>query len=576
MMIATLPERLLQLTQADPERVCLRFRYADRPEMAQTRYGLMAAILSAAGQLAAAGAARGDLVVIVQQDMRTLVATFFGAAWLGAIPSILPFATEKLDPARYRASMVALLELARPAILATDLLVERGVRALLPGGHKNLPVVATVKPECDGKVDLASISPPGLDPDDIALLQHSSGTTGLQKGVALSHRAIFEQLDAYGQAIGFTADDVIVSWLPLYHDMGLIAGFLMPLLNGACLVMMSPFDWVRTPQMLMHAISDHRGTLCWLPNFAFNFCAQKIRDRDLEGVDLSSIRAIINCSEPVYEASHHMFAERFRPYGVGLDKLAVCYAMAETVFGVSQTPIGLPARIDLVDRASLRGDNIARPVAGGASGVERLVSTGKPIAGMQVCIMDANHRLLPDRHVGEIAVRSPYMLTEYYHRPDATAAAFHEGWYLTGDMGYLADQEVFVLGRKKDLLIVGGRNIYPQDLEALASTVKGVHPGRVAAFGIPNPETGTEDVGLVAEVDSESKAAWQDIRAEIRRAISRGSDVTVRHIWLVPRGWLIKTSSGKVARLANREKILSEYSGISPAMPGLPSPHYEG
>jgi acyl-CoA synthetase (AMP-forming)/AMP-acid ligase II len=307
----------------------------------------------------------------------------------------------------------------------------------------------------------------------------------------------------------------------------------------------------------MQAISEQRGTLCWLPNFAYNFCAQKIRDRDLEGVDLSSIRAFINCSEPAYHSSHQLFAERFHPYGIDINKLAVCYAMAETVFGVSQTPIGVPARVDTVERKALRAHNYAEAAVAGSKQVEQIVSTGYPIPGMEVRVLDANRTELPERQVGEIAVRSPYMLTEYYHRPDATEDAFHEGWYLTGDMGYLADGEVFVLGRKKDLLIVGGRNIYPQDLEALVSTVEGVHPGRVAVFGIPNPATGTEEASLVAEVETDDEEAQNAIRAAIRRAVASGSDIAVRHVWLVPRGWLIKTSTVSGALCLSRKDTVN-------------------
>src|SRR5574341_1343101 len=491
-MSDTLITLLLQLAQEAPDRECLRLRYTDQPEVVLTRQDLIAAIRHAAQQLQMAGAQPSDLVIIVQRDLLALVSSFFAASCLGAIPSILPFATEKLDPQRYRGGMGALIQLSHPAVLATDPLVVEDVRALLPSDEERLPSIAIVEGWNRDEAP-RRISAHASDPDAIALLQHSSGTTGLQKGVALSHRAIFDQLDAYSQAIRFTPDDVIVSWLPLYHDMGLIAGFLMPLLKGARLVMMSPFDWVRAPHLLLQAISEQRGTLCWLPNFAYNFCAQKIRERDLEGVDLSSMRAFINCSEPVFHSSHQRFAERFRPYGIDMNKLAVCYAMAETVFGVSQTPICVPARVDVVERKALRADNYARTPGNDSAQVESLVSTGRPIPGMEVRVLDANRMELPERQVGEIAVRSPYMLSEYYHRPDATEAAFHEGWYLTGDMGYLADGEVFVLGLQKDLLIVGGRNIYPQDLEALASSVEGVHPGRVAVFGILKADTGTEE-----------------------------------------------------------------------------------
>jgi fatty-acyl-CoA synthase len=559
-MSGTLTQRLIDLAARMPDREALRLLYADQPDVVLSRQQFIAAIRGAARQLRAAGAGRGDLVVIVQKDLLTLVSTFFGASLLGAIPSILPFATEKLDPIRYKASMATLIELSRPAALATDELVKPDVDNLMPENGGYLPKLVIMRGEYSDPLDDEQQLQANTDAEHTALLQHSSGTTGLQKGVALSHRAIFDQLDAYGQSLGFTQDDVVVSWLPLYHDMGLIAGFLMPLLTGARLVLMSPFDWVRGPQSILHTITEHRGTFCWLPNFAYNFCAQKIRDRDLEGVDLSSVRAFVNCSEPVYDASHRMFAERFAPYGIDMSKLSVCYAMAETVFAVSQTKIGSAPQVDVVDRASLRRDNVAQPSTDEETS-ERLVSCGMPIRDMEVCALDETTReVLPDRRVGEIALRSPYMLNEYYQRTDATEAAFHEGWYLTGDLGYLADGQVYVLGRKKDLLIVGGRNIYPQDIEALASMVEGVHPGRVAVFGVPNQQAGTEDAALVAEVDVKDDEALNAIRASIRRVVSGGSDITIRHIWLVSRGWLIKTSSGKVARSANRDKALREYS----------------
>ncbi len=561
-MAPTIPEQLYHLALEAPDREVLRLLYTEQDDVVLTRMGLFQSAQEVSERLKASGVQAGDLVIIVQRDSLALASTFFGAALLGAIPSILPFATEKLQPERYRASMAALIENSKPRVLAVDALVEEDVRALLPEGTTT-PVLLVIEPSVPTGEGAALNG--SFDPDATALLQHSSGTTGLQKGVALAHRAIFDQLEAYRRSIGFTQDDVVVSWLPLYHDMGLIAGFLMPLLTGARLVLMSPFEWVRAPAMLMQAITRHGGTLCWLPNFAYNFCAQKIRDRDLEEVDLSRVRAFINCSEPVYDSSHKMFAERFAPYGADLNKLSACYAMAETVFAISQTPVGQPARVDQVERAALRVDGLAIPANPGENGVEYMVSSGPPIDGMEIRVFDAERNFLPERQSGEIAVRSPYMMTEYYHREDATADAFYDGWYLTGDIGYLAEGEVFVMGRKKDLIIVGGRNIYPRDLEMLISTsVEGVHPGRVAAFGVPNPRAGTEDVAIVAEVDIEDAEAKRAIVNDIRRVVANGSDVAARYIELVERGWLIKTSSGKVARKANREKLLEKLNHNKP------------
>ena len=197
--------------------------------------------------------------------------------------------------------------------------------------------------------------------------------------MALSHQAVFNQLESYAKAIRLTPDDVVVSWLPLYHDMGLIAGFLMPLLEGVPLVLMSPFDWVRAPYRLLQAVSQYRGTLSWLPNFAYNFCAQKIRDRDLEGVDLSSWRAVINCSEPMHCQSHQMFLERFRGHGLRESALATCYAMAENVFAVTQGGIGRAVTVDTISQRGLLVDRIARPAADGEEAM-RMLSCGAPVA----------------------------------------------------------------------------------------------------------------------------------------------------------------------------------------------------
>jgi acyl-CoA synthetase (AMP-forming)/AMP-acid ligase II len=363
--------------------------------------------------------------------------------------------------------------------------------------------------------------------------------------VALSHRAVFNQLNAYAPAIHLSDSDVIVSWLPLYHDMGLIASFLLPVLLRVPLVLMSPFDWVRAPAKLMQLVSKYKGTLTWLPNFAYNFCATRVRDRDMESVDLSSWRAVINCSEPVYGSSHMAFLNKFARWGFKESALAACYAMAENTFAVTQTELGKP---------------IAHNEGGGIGNAGQ-VSSGKPLPNVQLRILDADRNDLPENTIGEIALKSDCMLTGYYNRPDATAQAFHEGWYLTGDLGYLLNGELYVTGRKKDLIIVGGKNVYPQDLEQLTGEVEGVRAGRVAAFGVFNENAGTEDVVIVAEAESEEESIREGVAEAVRMHVTRNSDVAVRQVVLVDSRWLIKTSSGKVARGANREKYLKEMTG---------------
>jgi fatty-acyl-CoA synthase len=550
----TLPQLLKDNLTADPERVSLHMLATESKQPISYKE----LILGAAGYsqaLSTFGIGKGEVVVIILQHGVELIYAFWGSILLGAIPSIMPFLTEKLSPETYRKSLASLIKVTKPAAIVTypqfmpEVVAatkeENAVRALLNS--------AQIAPSND--IDWEVLPGLSCNPEEITLLQHSSGTTGLQKGVALSHQAVLRQIDSYARSIHMTTADSVVSWLPLYHDMGLIAGFVMPILLRSPLVLMSPFDWVRAPYRLMQAISDYHGTLSWLPNFAYNFCAQKIRDRHLEDVDLSSWRAVINCSEPMRWQSHQMFLERFEPYGLNPSALATCYAMAENVFAVTQGGIDGPVNVDNLDRKAFQSGRAIK--ASGDHDSIKTLSAGRPIENTEVRVLTEAHRDAPERNIGEIAIRSDCMLTGYYNREDLTEKAFYDGWYLTGDLGYLADGELYVTGRKKEIIIVGGKNIYPQDLEALTHEVPGVYPGRVVAFGIFNPDLGTEDVGIVAETDRSDPEEHRQIATQVRDHVTQHSDVAIRYVEVVDRNWLIKTSSGKIARNANREKFIN-------------------
>jgi acyl-CoA synthetase (AMP-forming)/AMP-acid ligase II len=542
-----------------PEQKILHLLYNRQPDQTFTSTQLLQGAIGYARALREGGIEAGEVVILILQHSPDLLFAFFGAILHGAIPSIMPFLTEKLSPEQYRNSLSALFQITAPAAVITYPDFEAEVQQAIfatptQGPHPVRKVFLNTHISPVEQVDRADLAGLNSSSAEIVLLQHSSGTTGLQKGVALSHQAVFNQLDSYAKSICLSEEDVIVSWLPLYHDMGLIAGFLMPIMLRIPLVLMSPFDWIRAPHRLFQAVSQYKGTLSWLPNFAYNFCAQKIRDRDLEGVDLSCWRAVINCSEPMLYKSHQMFLERFRNYGFRPQALATCYAMAENVFAVTQGGIHTPVTVDRISQQAYFSARLAQPASDHEPFIAML-SAGKPIEGTRVKIVNDHRKELPDRQIGEIALQSNCMLTGYYHRPDATAKAFHQGWYLTGDLGYIADGEVYVTGRKKDLIIVGGKNIYPQDLEILAGEVPGIHPGRTVAFGLPNEETGTEDVVLLAEAERELAASQkEELENHIRQVVTRGSDVALRYAKVVERGWLLKTSSGKIARSANRDK----------------------
>jgi fatty-acyl-CoA synthase len=556
-LTTTFPEQLKALHSRTPRQVAVHLQFSGREDLSLTYEQLLRGASAYARTLEREGIRPGDVTVLILQHGEDLVYSFWGAILQGAIPSIMPFLTEKLSPERYRADLSALVSVTKPAAIVTYPDFEAEVRAALQDGDSVRSVIVTDRIEAQPAIDLPAMAGYQRKPEDIVLLQHSSGTTGLQKGVALSHQAVFNQLNSYRKALSMSDGDVIVSWLPLYHDMGLIAGFLMPILTGIPLVLMSPFDWVRAPYKLLQSISKYRGTLTWLPNFAYNFCAQKIRDRHIEGVDLSSLRAVTNCSEPVRWESHLAFYERFKEFGIKLEALQTSYAMAENVFGVTQSQVGSLPVVEEIDREAFMVERVARSVGDGRPSM-KMMSSGKPLENVRVKVLDGNGDEVPDRVIGELALRSDCMLTGYFNRPDLTEKAFRDGWYLTGDYGYVSEGEVFVSGRKKDMIIVGGKNIYPQDLESLTYEVPGVHAGRSVAFGMFDEAQGTEEVVIIAEGDSDDRGEQQKIADAIRLHVTKNSAIALRHVRVVGPKWILKTSSGKTARAANKEKFLKE------------------
>ncbi|MBL8091863.1 MAG: AMP-binding protein [Anaerolineales bacterium] len=556
----TLPHLLQNAYQTVPDKTSIILQFAGQKDKTINYRDLIHGANRYAQTYANKGIKRGEVIILILQHGEDLIYSFWGAILHGAIPSIMPFLTEKLAPEKYRADLASLISITKPTTILTYPEFENEIRGALVEGDsvKNIILTSTLAEDGElSKVDFDSLQGMNSSQQDIVVLQHSSGTTGLQKGVALSHRAILNQLNSYSETIQLNKEnDVIVSWLPLYHDMGFIACFIMPVILQIPLVLMSPFDWVRAPYKLLQSVSQYKGTLSWLPNFAFNFCAQKIRERNLENVNLSTWRAIINCSEPVHVESHNLFFEKFSSYGLNYSALQTCYAMAENVFAVTQSPLDKTPVIDEIDRETFMTQRLASaPIVGQAT--MKMTSSGHPLSNVKIRVVDESFKDVNERVVGEIAVQSDCMLTEYFNRPDATESAIKDGWYLTGDYGYLVNGELYVSGRKKDLIIVGGKNVYPQDLESLAGAVTGVRKGRCVAFGMYDQESGTEEVVIIAE--SESQESDKELIADaIRKHVTKNSAVAVRHVKVVDETWILKTSSGKTARSANKEKFLKE------------------
>lgn len=555
--MSTLLSRIVDFADRDPRRRFARIWGPRGPERDVSYGDLVGGASAVAGRLAAAGIRRGDVVVIIARPGGSLLSAWVAPLLLGAVPSVFPWPTEKLDPGYYADTVAFLLRIcgARAILLGRDL--ERPL-ACLASGATDVRVVLLEEAEPPAALPLLSRELLE-DGEAVTLLQHSSGSTGLQKGVALSSRAILAQIATYGEALKIGEADRVANWMPLYHDGGLIAGFLQPLLRGLPVSLLSPIDWVHDPVLLLRAITEDRATLCWLPNFAYNFLAGKIAERKREGLDLSSMRAFVNTAEPVRLSSHERFRSRFAPLGLDPLALTTSYGAAENVLAITQSEPGRAVAVDRIDREQLVRNRRAVP-AGAAADSLPVLSSGRPLPGTRLAVLDEDRRPLPDRRVGELAVRSGCLFTGYFRRPDLTARAFCDGWYLTGDLGYVADGEVYVTGRKKDLIIIGGANIWPQDLESIADLVAGVKPGRTAAFGVDNDLTGTQDLVIVVEAAPEADAAG--VAEAVRGAIARRTECVPRTVFVAPPMWLLKTSSGKISRTRCREKFL-ELGGVA-------------
>jgi fatty-acyl-CoA synthase len=491
----------------------------------------------------------GAVILIFLRHTPQLYGSFFGAMLGGFVPSFMPCISPRQIPAVYWASHRTLFEKVRPAAVVAD-------RATIDEMRSNgLGLERIEVIEAD---DIGSGSPADhqwLVPDalQIGLLQHSSGTTGLKKGVALSYDAIAKQLDSYADSLALRQDDMIVSWLPLYHDMGLVACLLLPTMRGIPFVHLDALEWVAEPAGLLSRLTRHRGTLTWLPNFAFEHLAL-LAGRRASEFDLSHVRAFINCSEPCKPASFDRFARAFEPSGVRPEQLQCCYAMAETVFAVTQTRLGCAPNRLRVDPSRLGiGDNVAI-VTENRPGQD-ILDVGCPIDGADLWVADRERRPLPDGHVGEIVIRSSFLFNGYNKDPDKTTERLENGAYYSRDLGFRLEGRLYVLGRVDDLIIINGRNLYAHEIEAIVSEIEGLKGGRNVAVPIFDERAGSQALVVIAERRKDANRADEDIRAEILSSIQSVFAVTPKSAHIVQEGWLVKTTSGKISREANLAKL---------------------
>jgi acyl-CoA synthetase (AMP-forming)/AMP-acid ligase II len=552
----TLIGLLRRHAEGRPDALYARYLFSDR-EVVEVSYAetLERTRRFAAGY-SAAGVTPGDVVLVILEHHEDLMPAFLGATWIGALPAFLPHPNPKTDPDRFLRNVRDLIEHSSAAAVLTREPVRKVLqRAAGDGAQANgaSPRILTVE-EVTGHG--LSADPAPHDAETVALIQYSSGSTGRQKGAMLSHRAILAEIRGVGDFFRITPDDTFVTWVPLYHDWGLVCVALHALAIGTSYTLLSPIDWVRRPVSALEAVSRHRSTIYYHPNFAFNFTAQRVTDEQMEGLDLSSVRLWCNGAEPCFFESHEMFRRRFEPWGLRPDSLGIVYGMAEVTNSVIAAGDREPIVVDPISRGVLQQELRAEPAAEDAPDVMRMLGVGRALEGTEFRIVDDDRRDVPDRVVGEVAIRSRAAMHGYHNNPEATARCLDaDGWYYTGDMGYRVGKILFITGRKSDMIIVGGVNIYPQDIEAIV----GEHPhavaGRVAAIGVDDPELGTQKVVLIVESKSEDPEVHKDIAAWARREVGQRLNVVVHRVVHAPYTWLIKTSSGKIARIPNLKRL---------------------
>ncbi|MEX1007871.1 MAG: AMP-binding protein [Acidimicrobiia bacterium] len=500
-----------------------------------------------AAALQARGVAPGSHVAVVGPTSRALV-TALQATWLaGGAVVALPL------PMRL-GSVEEFVEQTRRRIAHADVdivVIDPDLAPFLDPPPTRVAVVRLDDLTAEAnRLSAARLLRPADDPDRLTILQFTSGSTADPKGVMLPDRCIGANVDAIAGALGISAADRAVSWLPLYHDMGLIGLLMTPMLTGFELVLGAPTDFLSSPGIWLEWISEYRGTISAGPNFSYALAARALRRA--HGLDLSSWRLALNGAEPVDPAAVEAFCAAAAPHGFDAKAAFPVFGMAEATLGVTFPDVGVGMEVDTVDRIALENERYAAPTSGGTADTRRLAMLGRPLVGFELRICDPESGdVLHDREVGELELRSPTITPGYYGNADATKAAFHGDWFRTGDLGYLVDGRLVVCGRLKDMIIVGGRNVFPEDIERAASTVEGVRAGNVIAFG-SDRRRGRESIIVVAETRTADDTA--PVRDAVVTTVCDAVGVPPVDVVLVRPGTLPKTSSGKLQRSLCRDR----------------------
>jgi 1-acyl-sn-glycerol-3-phosphate acyltransferase len=535
---------------------------------------LYAAGQRCAAELARRGVPAGGRVALMLPTSRAFFVSYAGILLAGAIPVPIypPFRADRIE--EYAARQSAILSNAEVCLLLTFRRAEAVAKLLKP----RVPSLSAVE-DAERLIEAADKAPPlspgalplhlsgnrMRKPSDLALLQYTSGSTGDPKGVMLTHANLLANIRAVGEAVQIGPGDVGISWLPLYHDMGLIGAWLTLLHYGVPLAVMSPIAFLTRPERWLQAFHKHRGTITAAPNFAYELCVRKVADKDIQGIDLSSIRAALNGAEPVNSETLSRFAERFSAYGFRKEAQLPVYGLAEASLAVTVPPLNRGPFVDRIERETFTAHGRAIPAAVSDESAISFVSSGMPVPRHEVRIVDDGGNELPDRTEGFLWFRGPSATRGYYHNAAATEKLFPLGtgadgeyaWVNSGDRAYRADGEIYVTGRVKDIIIKGGRNLYPHEVEELAARAEGIRKGCIVAFGLKDEASGTEKLIVVAESREKDPARRSKISGTITELVAHGLGLPPDRVELIPLGSIPKTSSGKLRREETKQLYIA-------------------
>ncbi|MGB5965146.1 MAG: AMP-binding protein [Sulfurimonadaceae bacterium] len=531
------------------DRVHIQLYQDDGKGEAITYSQLKSGAENVASTLQERGLETAEPVVIMLPTGADYFFTFFGILMAGGIPVPIypPARPSQLEEHMRRHARI--LENCRARILVT---VHEGKRAAqllmsLSPGLKQIVTASELLLPTDKRLL------PLIKAEDIAFLQYTSGSTGDPKGVILTHANLLANIRAMGRAVNASADDVFVSWLPLYHDMGLIGAWLGSLYYATLFVIMSPLSFLAKPERWLRAIERHKGTLSASPNFGYEYCLHRLKDVDLDGLDLSSWRAAFNGAEAVNPTTMEQFTTHFSPYGFDRRAMAPVYGLAESSVGLAFPPMWRGAVVDRIERDTFMHDQKALPTEEKEAHVLHFVSSGLPLPGHQIRVVDLLGHELPDRREGRLEFRGPSATTGYYGEAEKTAQLFDGEWLDTGDLAYIANGELYITGRIKDIIIRAGRNIYPDELEKAIGDIPGIRKGCVAIFGSADTKTATERLIVLAESRSEEPDERAKLRLRVNELATDLIGTPPDEVLLAPPGSVLKTSSGKIRRSASRQ-----------------------